>query len=572
MRNFKKHLSTSETSGLRVTKPKYELPRPILALCSLLFLSTVATAQEDEQDWWFNVEVIVFKRDLLPTNTEEFSKMSYGDAQVHSNQILILSTIQQQGLQEHYLKQLPMCENVDIDYNIPIQFSLGDIPAMVTNEWWRITYPIELTVNTSPLTSPDESMIQQQQDEMDGLITSLQQNRQITPQDQGESEELNDGLSALESQTNAVKQSNVLSSTIIQSLEYQQRIALIRKSIKKRETESLNNYLSELVDFSVQPDSMDLTIKKGLDTATTRYSQALYAQMSDEHKMQRAQTALHSAVESLKNLMNEYNENLGQLITLDCRKRPLWTRHPTHIQESLFAIQPHFKRHIHLVDQSSLALTEYAKQIFRQRDIQPLLYASWRDNIVFGIENAPYVRLVAGELLTTERFDEMQTYEEWLEQYTINEALKGISNLGETLSEVDIEAQSDFFEELEKAIEENKPVDWLALENSAEQDTSDINSFKQHFEVDGLFKVYLEYVNQVPYLHIDSELNHATLELDSNGKSLLKVYPFKQRRRIISKQIHYFDHPAFGMIVRLERFVPPDPINSDTQETVTTNN
>mgnify|MGYP000673678348 FL=1 len=34
---------------------------------------------------------------------------------------------------------------------------------------------------------------------------------------------------------------------------------------------------------------------------------------------------------------------------------------------------------------------------------------------------------------------------------------------------------------------------------------------------------------------------------------------FKQDRRVISGEIHYFDHPDIGMIVQIRRFDPSKP-------------
>jgi hypothetical protein len=70
-------------------------------------------------------------------------------------------------------------------------------------------------------------------------------------------------------------------------------------------------------------------------------------------------------------------------------------------------------------------------------------------------------------------------------------------------------------------------------------------------------KVYLKYINRVPYLHIESEFEFHEFQLNSFGEATIEKYPFKQRRRVISKQIHYFDHPKMGLIIRLQRYEKP---------------
>ena len=43
----------------------------------------------------------------------------------------------------------------------------------------------------------------------------------------------------------------------------------------------------------------------------------------------------------------------------------------------------------------------------------------------------------------------------------------------------------------------------------------------------------------------------------------LQSAQFNQLRRVISKQVHYFDHPLFGMIVRINRYRWPEEPNDD---------
>ncbi len=38
-----------------------------------------------------------------------------------------------------------------------------------------------------------------------------------------------------------------------------------------------------------------------------------------------------------------------------------------------------------------------------------------------------------------------------------------------------------------------------------------------------------------------------------------KVISFKQDRRVITGEIHYFDHPHIGMVVQIRRFDPSKP-------------
>ena len=83
----------------------------------------------------------------------------------------------------------------------------------------------------------------------------------------------------------------------------------------------------------------------------------------------------------------------------------------------------------------------------------------------------------------------------------------------------------------------------------------------QPWYLDGLFKVHLDH-----YLYINSEFN--ILDTDKKPYSTLKnnkeseqnnIITFKQDRRVITGEIHYFDHPHMGMVVQIRRFDPTKP-------------
>ena len=90
----------------------------------------------------------------------------------------------------------------------------------------------------------------------------------------------------------------------------------------------------------------------------------------------------------------------------------------------------------------------------------------------------------------------------------------------------------------------------------------------QPWSIDGLFKVHLDH-----YLYIDTEFNiieptNAPLTLSAKQKLTNKeqgvsdnnkVISFKQDRRVITGEIHYFDHPHIGMVVQIRRFDPAKP-------------
>ena len=113
-------------------------------------------------------------------------------------------------------------------------------------------------------------------------------------------------------------------------------------------------------------------------------------------------------------------------------------------------------------------------------------------------------------------------------------------------------------------MEETVPLSVNSTTENQKQTTPPI----QPWSIDGLFNVHLDH-----YLYIDTELNIID---SSNNSSILtakqklankqnttssrnKVISFKQDRRVITGEIHYFDHPHIGMIVQIRRFDPTKP-------------
>ena len=104
--------------------------------------------------------------------------------------------------------------------------------------------------------------------------------------------------------------------------------------------------------------------------------------------------------------------------------------------------------------------------------------------------------------------------------------------------------------------------------NNATENREPITAPLQPWSIDGLFKVHLDH-----YLYIDTELNiidslnalsALTTKQKLTGKKNKtspqnKVISFKQDRRVITGEIHYFDHPNIGMVVQIRRFDPTKP-------------
>ena len=221
----------------------------------------------------------------------------------------------------------------------------------------------------------------------------------------------------------------------------------------------------------------------------------------------------------------------------------------------------------HILPVEELQLIEFADQIERLRRHDVMHHTVWRQEVVFGRDIAPSVRLVAGENFTSSYLDAKSAQQ--AQQALLGEQETIDSNLPESIEDAMLE--DTFFVDLRQALaSKEKNVDVKALlDSTKEQQPDDPNEMQAEWELDGEFKVYLQYINGVPYLHIDSELVFQVPEIlaGEEVKLNLQKIPFKQLRRVISKQIHYFDHPLFGLVIQIRRHQRPslpDVINDTT--------
>lgn len=397
----------------------------------------------DDQQWWFDVEFIAFKRSLDPSNNEDFSQADFEMTQTRAIDLLNLLVLKQKAGLQPYIDLVPSCTKHQ-DSNLPLLVSVG---AGKQNS--------SSMLDLSPLIP---------------LAKTTEAN----------------------------------------------------ETLAKKPQQFL---LPHLYHFEQMPESSMRITCRLLDEALP--------QLADNEKL------LHSL--SGVNLMSApINQQVNQ------------------IPDKVFSNRTYFNGYHHILPETETNLAELSKDVFRQRGIEPLLYTAWRQQVVFGEEAASYYQIRAGERFEIKSEPDNQPSEALLSKLALLSA-----DAANGTSEHD---NKTFFADLENALAAGEQVDWLAGKDIVEKVDDKPKGEQSEWELDGLLKVYLDYVNQVPYLHIDSEFKHYKLNINELGEAELAVYPFKQRRRIISKQIHYFDHPGFGIIVRLERFTPPAPIIDETFE------
>lgn len=219
----------------------------------------------------------------------------------------------------------------------------------------------------------------------------------------------------------------------------------------------------------------------------------------------------------------------------------------------------------HLLPRSELQLISLYKDINWDKAYTPLLHTIWRQPVAVGQENAFSVPLLAGENLTyvppSDSDSEINTM---LDDASITVDENQTRLLPSILTRLDELKRNDA---LALLVAPNLPVypdQLIQVQDQAIIDTESV------FELEGLLTIFIKYINRVPYLHIDSHaLFHTAVDVD--GQLSIKPHTFKQRRRIISNQVHYFDHPYFGMVVTLKRHKRPAPLEENNNENLYSN-
>jgi len=243
----------------------------------------------------------------------------------------------------------------------------------------------------------------------------------------------------------------------------------------------------------------------------------------------------------------------------------------------------------YLLSEDSLQLSSIVKQLKRSKNFKPLLHIGWRQ-ITKTKHLAVPMKFYAGDNFAyhyqqkleqyQQQQKEAQIIEDNLQQAILNGGADAI--VGDASSELSNEElkQQILSNRLQKVIAKmvNLPQDTPGLlqeiNNNITETTLAVDSIEllespptkppQDWFVDGFFKVEVDH-----FLHITADLNIMNMSLGElatqellpesslQDKTALTTINFKQDRRVRSKEIHYFDHPYIGMIVRILPFKKP---------------
>ncbi len=273
--------------------------------------------------------------------------------------------------------------------------------------------------------------------------------------------------------------------------------------------------------------------------------------------------------------------------------QPVWSKRGTwqQVPKVLDGVEYPYSETAYVLPRTELELNSIYRQIRRTRGLTPMLHMAWRQEVIIGRDKAPFYRIFAGENFN-DRFNQDLTSLD--------------STRMEPKTAVDKTSVIAEFERILGLQEGTSTA--AALESDDKQIGSRFPGYDL-WELDGKLKVFIEYIGGVPYLHVDSMFDFrlptyfpdldptlvngdiatqtatasvplsssdapAQTEVSPNSTSAvpakanyLQPIRFDQLRRVISTEIHYFDHPAFGMVLQVRRYrrpEPPEPIPEES--------
>lgn len=232
----------------------------------------------------------------------------------------------------------------------------------------------------------------------------------------------------------------------------------------------------------------------------------------------------------------------------------------------------------YLLPAEALQLDELKAKLAWRDDMTPLLHMGWRQVVrsesqetpwrVFAGQNYTKQFQYNGEMLIPENASQNK-HDTQIAPASIPSSEQALSynqiqnNIQHVLNKINTQSWQP-----ETALMDKKTQTWQAQQLQSEP--------KDVWQLDGLFKIYLRH-----YLYIETEFNlrevgqHPYLKNEkfasnsSSGQPATQdkafLYPiyFQQNKRIISGEVHYFDHPKMGIVLQVRKYFPETQIKSD---------
>jgi len=491
--------------------------------CSLLTLLFTLPIQADDA-WWFDVEVIAFKRNIALSELEEQFDLSNGLLTPHAD-VDVIGAIVSPDIS--WLKQgLSVCHAEEPDSSLAL---------------W-----------------PNKNLFFIPSYDVDFLSLSLAQ-----PEDTMGLQDVNvNNASDIESQDSAPSPEPIVAFSQDDALDTENNITTVAPSVVGPDDSAIADHWLHF--FGVSHMSMP-------EAPTFSYCEDPKPWMT---------VANNSIVTNHVN--NRLPSPQSLPITIEGHDWPL-------------------ANHAHLLSSEQQTLVSLSKQIRQSRALERLTHVTWRQPVFFGKDNAFTVRLFAGDNYS-KRFNSDGSERQLMLSDTLIDTMS-FDHPQSSISAV----EPDIFDKIASAsssLTDMTLQEVMSLEEgqNEESDTSNVQDtamLAPIWELDGTVKVFLKYINTVPYLHIDNnvffrlpvvkdprvkdvriggrddevqddtdidayveEMQPTQADTATVEYELVSV-PFSEQRRVISKQLHYFDHPLFGMIMTINRYQRPV---ADTEE------
>ncbi len=255
----------------------------------------------------------------------------------------------------------------------------------------------------------------------------------------------------------------------------------------------------------------------------------------------------------------------------------------------------HISNAPYLIANESLQLADIKQRLQWSKEFKPLLHFGWRQVGVTRDKAIP-LKLFAGKHLNSQYQQALNDYQSALDDAILAEQLtfQHLNNVEQheidratvqveqeklsknNYTEIKQQQLTQLFNDL-KSIESadiNSLIGDIELQKLDELTTItevSMNEYKQinlgsppkeplqPWFLDGFFKVHLDH-----YLYITADFNVLGQSLvkstnNDSDKVDVRAINFSQNKRVITGEIHYFDHPYIGMIVQIRRFDPSKP-------------
>ena len=572
---------------------------PLVASISAVFLTTISTTANANDNWWFDVEVIAFKRNVALTELEEQFSLA-DNLSAPRAQADIISDIISPDIS--YLKQgLAVC-----GADTSVKWPSNGLLSVPTKDVDFLSLPKGISAQYSDM--PSSSYSEEAgygYNERSGLTANEPPSTpDVASQAQGET--INgDEYGATYSSTD---------SDYSDSLDYSNEGIITDDVTPAPDAATIASYWTSF--FGVK-DTSPITVP------AIKYCEEAKPWLNAE-----VTTALNVVAPSNVELNSGVSTSESKSRSSALQPVIVWkVNQPDNRLPAPASLPIIIEGHdwpaaskAHLLTSNQQALSSISRQIRSNRELERLFHATWRQPVMFGKNKAFNVRLYGGQnyaqqfdmngdmreqklanssdnepnnSATEFGYDSTAALSDYDSNYTSGTDKNSLSDVSTAFEADKIAAQdtdqfiavSDIFADLNRRLSNPQAIEYGAFKaldtpmivEQGEDDAIDASLRTPIWEIDGTIKVFLKYINRVPYLHVDSEmfyrqpvpLSYFSSEDDSTGNAAkprqatsteykLVSVPLAEQRRVISTQLHYFDHPLFGFVVQIRRYNRPD--------------